>query len=130
MRRSARALIIQDKKLLLVGNNEIDMLWSPGGGIEDGESALDALPRELDEELGLKIKSAKQYEHYIHKGPEGKKELDMQYFLVEVEDTPVPNNEVERIYWYSKEDYKSGNLKISPTIGKTILPKLIEDDLL
>jgi hypothetical protein len=42
----------------------------------------------------------------------------------------VPNNEVERIYWYSKEDYKSGNLKISPTIGKMILPKLIEDDLL
>jgi 8-oxo-dGTP diphosphatase len=66
MRKSARALIIKDKKLLLVGNSELGIFWSPGGGLEKEETPLEALKRELHEELGLELKSAKHYADYIH----------------------------------------------------------------
>jgi len=129
MRKSARALIIQNKKLLLVGNNELDMLWSPGGGIEN-ESALDALKRELQEELGAELKSATHYVNEIYEDPAGKDDRDMQYFLVEIDGEPTPNNEVKSLYWYSRADHEAGTPKISPTIGRTIVPRLIEDGLL
>jgi 8-oxo-dGTP diphosphatase len=131
MRKSARALIIKNKKLLLVGNSELGILWSPGGGIEGSETPLEALKRELKEEVGLKLKSAKHYIDHIHKDPTGEsKDRDMKFFIVEAEGTPAPNNEVEIIYWYSRQDYEVGKPKVSPTISSTIVPKLIEDGLL
>jgi 8-oxo-dGTP diphosphatase len=130
MRRSARALIIKDKKLLLVGNNEVDFFWSPGGGIEESESHHDALKRELQEEVGLELKSAKHFASYVSRSPNPDEGLDMEFFIVEADGEPEPNNEVEVLYWYSAEDFRSGVPKVSPHIGKTILPKLIIDRLL
>jgi 8-oxo-dGTP diphosphatase len=130
MRKSARALIIKDKKLLLVGNSELGIFWSPGGGIEKEETPLEALKRELQEELGLELKSAKQYIDHIHKDPEGKGDRDMKFYIVETVGVPTPNNEIEMIYWYTKHDFELGEPNVSPTISKTIVPKLIEDGLL
>jgi 8-oxo-dGTP pyrophosphatase MutT (NUDIX family) len=51
-RVSAKAVIIQDGKVLLVQENE--RWWSlPGGGIDHGETVSAALKRELEEELGV-----------------------------------------------------------------------------
>jgi 8-oxo-dGTP diphosphatase len=62
LRQSARALIIDpDDQVLLVhfdwpGLEPAGGFWAnPGGGIESGESRLDALQRELREEVGLHI---------------------------------------------------------------------------
>jgi 8-oxo-dGTP diphosphatase len=130
MRKSARALIIKDKKLLLVGNSAQNKFWSPGGGIEGNETPIEALRRELHEELGLNLKSAAHYADYIHQNSAGKNERDMKYFLVETEGIPTPNNEIDIIHWYSKEDFELGEPSVSPTISKSIVPKLIEDGLL
>lgn len=48
----ARALIIQDTKVLLCQNRERGYWYLPGGHIEPGEAAADALKREILEELG------------------------------------------------------------------------------
>lgn len=58
LRRSARALVVDaDERILLAAFDFGDrQLWAtPGGGIEPGESVLEALRRELDEELGFAL---------------------------------------------------------------------------
>lgn len=51
----ARAIIVQNHKLLVCKNKARNYYFFPGGHIEFGETAKDALKRELKEELGLKI---------------------------------------------------------------------------
>jgi 8-oxo-dGTP diphosphatase len=54
----ARAVIIKDEHILLCRTKNLnpDFYFLPGGHIEHGESACNALIRELQEELGFKFK--------------------------------------------------------------------------
>ncbi len=61
LRHAARALVIDsdDRILLLrVIVDDVSVWIAPGGGIETGESPLDALRRELVEEIGLRFTDA------------------------------------------------------------------------
>lgn len=68
MRRSARAILItKDKKIVLIKRTkpEKEIYYvTPGGGIEDGETPLQAVKRELKEETGSDILSAEFLFHF------------------------------------------------------------------
>ena len=54
-----RAIILNDKgQVLLIKHTYTDLWYLPGGGVNKKEHLLDALKREMDEELRLKIKDA------------------------------------------------------------------------
>ncbi len=61
LRRSVRALIVNDSQRILLGRHALaqppgSAVWAaPGGGVENEESDLDALKRELREEVGLVV---------------------------------------------------------------------------
>ena len=56
-------------------------LWEfPGGKIDDGEAAIDALRRELVEELGVEITAAAPYMALHHEYPD--RIVDLEFFLV------------------------------------------------
>lgn len=46
-----RAVIIRKGKILLCKNNELGHLYLPGGHVDEGELAREALPREIGEEI-------------------------------------------------------------------------------
>lgn len=55
-RPSARAIIVKDNMIALVYSVKEKYYKFPGGGIKDGEDIIDALIREVREEVGLIVK--------------------------------------------------------------------------
>lgn len=49
------AIIMKDKKLLMVGNERADYFYSVGGRVKFGETAEEAVIREVEEETGVKM---------------------------------------------------------------------------
>ena len=54
-RPSARGVIIKDGKVAMIHSEKYDYFKFPGGGIEEGESPIDAVIREVKEESGLTV---------------------------------------------------------------------------
>ncbi|MDO9629670.1 MAG: NUDIX domain-containing protein [Acholeplasmataceae bacterium] len=97
-RKTVRAIIINE-------NNEVQMLYSklfddytfPGGGIKKNESDIEALKRELHEELGaLHVEIIKPF-GYIEELRYGLKETDdiylqtSYYYLCKIKEFTTPN---------------------------------------
>ena len=58
VRNSARSIIIVGGKIAMVHSLKYDYYKFPSGGIEQGESPVDAMIRETREEAGLVVKPA------------------------------------------------------------------------
>ena len=54
-RPSARGIIIKDHKVAMIHSKKYDYYKFPGGGIEEGESPVEAMIREVKEESGLTV---------------------------------------------------------------------------
>ncbi len=124
--RRAGALIIRDKRILLVSNDELGLYWTPGGRLNAGEDYQQALRRELAEELGVKINKAKLFSQVSHDYTPTAK-----YFLVDVVGEPATvSKEITKIGWFSRQDIEFGNTKVTPNFTKEIFPQLIKAGLL
>ena len=97
MRDSARSIIIRNGKIAMIHSLKYDYYKFPGGGIEPGENAVDALIREAAEEAGLTVipDSIREYGcvHRIQKSTVKEDEFFVQdnyYFLCDVEEVVRP----------------------------------------
>ena len=96
-RDSARSIIIKNGKIAMIHSLKYDYYKFPGGGIEPGESATDALIRETAEEAGLTVipDSIRDYGcvHRIQKSTAKEDEYFVQdnyYYLCDVEESVRP----------------------------------------
>lgn len=99
VRDSARSIILKNGLVAMVHSLKYDYYKFPGGGIEAGETAVEAMIRETREEAGLVVipESVKEY-GYVHRVQKSKANeterfvQDNYYFLCEAEETPASQN--------------------------------------
>lgn len=95
---------LQDKKLIFAtvkGQGEFKGLWEfPGGKIEEGESPQQALVREIQEELNVKIKVGTLIETIEYDYPTF--HLSMDCFWCEIIDGEIKLLEADEAKWLSK----------------------------
>ncbi|MGC2399539.1 MAG: (deoxy)nucleoside triphosphate pyrophosphohydrolase [Acidobacteriaceae bacterium] len=79
------ALILREEKVLICQrrpDQPMALKWEfPGGKVEQGESAEEALRRELDEELGISADIGHRVAHTLHTYRSGTA-IDLQFFAV------------------------------------------------
>ncbi len=120
------AIIIHDKKILLVSGKGFLFYWTPGGKIESGESHETALVRELQEEIRVTVVSSQPYIIYKTVNEATGKHQTVYSYLVHYEGEISPDNEITTYGWFSKEKLPP----ITDGIKSHILPKLLSDGFL
>ena len=104
MRTVVAALITRDSKLLVCQRKRNDsnaLRWEfPGGKVEAGESAAEALVRELREELGVAATIGAEVYRTKHRYKELQDDLVLIFFWATVGDSaPLQNLAFERFEW-------------------------------
>ncbi len=98
-RNSARSIIIRNGKIAMIHSQKYDYYKFPGGGIENGETAIDAMIRETREETGLIVipDTVREYGyvHRIQRSDNDTTEVFIQdnyYYLCDTLDRPASQN--------------------------------------
>lgn len=120
---AAALLIGADGRTLLVRKRGTQAFMQPGGKIDAGESAAQALARELEEELGLRIDPASAGYLGSFAAPAANEpgfEVRCELFEVRTNAQLVPAAEIEEIVWVSADSH--GQLNLAPLTRDTILP--------
>ena len=76
----------------------------PGGKIENGESKIDALKREIFEELNITLNIESFFMTVLHEYPDF--ELTMHSYICEVDTNEIVLNEHISLKWLNKKDLK------------------------
>jgi 8-oxo-dGTP diphosphatase len=122
--------IVRDDKLLMVRDKENGLLIFPGGVVEGNETDEECLEREIQEELGVKIK--KDTLKYVGKfsGPAyGKKDTELEFdmYAGEVEGELKPQGEIVSLHWFDKRtDWD----KVTEIGRYKLIPGLIQKNIL
>lgn len=123
IRIAAALLLGPDGRTLLVRKRGTLAFMQPGGKIEAHEQPVQALARELEEELGLTIDPA----HARYLGPFSAPAANEPGFTVQAEvflltiDAPVsPAAEIEEVRWIDPAG--DSDLVLAPLTGGVILP--------
>lgn len=125
------AIIMQDRKILMVGNERADYLYSVGGRIQFGETAEEAVVREVLEETGVKMEIDRLgfvHENYFYGDAPSKQgklvyEISLYFYMKVPRDfTPVSqsfteDDSREYLRWVSLDE----NRKVYPEFFRTEL---------
>jgi len=105
---TAGLVVIKDRKVLLAYSSNKKAFYLPGGKIDAGETPVQALQREIEEELNLVIPSEElQYFMHITAPAFGENGLIMEQecFLHHLTTTPLPSAEVAAIEFFDAAGY-------------------------
>lgn len=123
IRIAAALLIGSDGQTLLVRKRGTQAFMQPGGKIDPGEQPLEALARELHEELGLRIDPAVAVYLGQFCAPAANEPgfvVQAELFRVNVSVPVTPAAEIEEVRWIDPAG--DGDLFLAPLTRDLILP--------
>ncbi|ROO32637.1 NUDIX hydrolase [Pseudomonas sp. 7SR1] len=123
IRIAAALLIGPDGRTLLVRKRGTRAFMQPGGKIEAHEQPVQALTRELDEELGLAIDPTQARYLGAFSAPAANEPgfvVEAQVFLLSIDAPVSPAAEIEEVRWIDPAG--DGGLLLAPLTGEAILP--------
>lgn len=112
-----RALIVDDKKVLLVQHTYLPQWYTVGGAVEKGETPLQALKRELYEEVGaICTEEPKLFSVYFSNNE--KRDDYIIFYIVENNQFTASNSpEIQEKKWFEFENLPED---VSPATRKRI----------
>jgi 8-oxo-dGTP diphosphatase len=122
--------IIRNNRLLVQEEDEEQNFLLPGGRAEDGETAEQALYRELQEELGIELDMASLVplgEYIDEAGSIPDALVQVNLYQGRFSGELKPCGEVKRLVWLSKDDDLS---QTNPVTRNKIIPSLIKKGIL
>jgi 8-oxo-dGTP diphosphatase len=116
--------IVEDGRIMLVRKRGLDMFILPGGKQEPGESDIDALLRELREEIGCRIRGRPKFVGVFRDAAGGAPGVDVEVTMHKgtLIGTPTPMAEIEEIRWVSLE---RPEVPVAPSLSNLIMPYLL-----
>ncbi|GAA4587173.1 NUDIX domain-containing protein [Planotetraspora phitsanulokensis] len=99
---------LEDGRVLSTRSRGKDVFYFPGGKREPGESDLDTLAREIDEELAVTVVPSTAallgtFEAQAH-GHGGGVTVRMTCYTADHLGTPTPSSEIEEVVWLTYAD--------------------------
>ncbi|HWZ66175.1 MAG TPA: NUDIX domain-containing protein [Patescibacteria group bacterium] len=129
----ASGIILKDRKVLVGRSTGKEYFIHPGGKIEPGETAKQAVIRELKEEFQIDVLEEDLEEFDKNSAPAANSpEIDvhMEVFLVKKwQGDIIPDNEIEENRWLTSDvpkDIKIGSIMEHETIPKLKFQNLID----
>ncbi len=122
-------LLVEDESgrfLMCKKDHSTSLLILPGGCIEDGETDMECLNRELAEELGQvtprNVQWVGRYTAIAHNDdPNIRKTLEIRLYRGELEGIPAARGEIRELLWFGKDDDPG---LLTPIFTDHILPDL------
>ena len=124
-------LIYEGKRLLVCqrkAGGPFGLKWEfPGGKVETGEKLSEALSRELKEELGIEVASAREVFRHTHRYGAPPVEIELAFFSVERYHGAVANRVFSQIRWAESAelatlDFLDGDLPLIKRLLSNELP--------
>jgi 8-oxo-dGTP diphosphatase len=122
--------VIEGDCLLLVKKRNSDFYILPGGKPEQGETDIETLSREIDEELGCGIAADRlwflgTFSDEVAGVPDAR--VTIRLYAGALVGTPSPRSEIASLRWWKRTEYKEQTL--APSLRYSILPFLCDANL-
>lgn len=134
MRIRVSIVIIENKSLLVLKGSKHPynkFYFTPGGKVEENETALEAVDRECFEEIGIKPNAVKYFLSYTSLLPGTNEKQLVKCYLAELDTSKLNiGAEITKYKWYTKSNYLSNDIKLAESIYENLIPKLIEKDII
>lgn len=128
---TAGLLVVKNNELLLTYSRNKQAWYLPGGKVDVGESSIQALVREVYEELAVRLDEKKlTYYYHITADAYGEENLIMEQdcFRYPSLENVKASMEIEAVAYFSLASYKKENIQVEGVL--MAFDKLIADGLL
>ncbi len=94
--------VIDEKKLLMVRKKGSTYWQIPGGHIEEGETPVEALTRELREELQVAVdeQGLREVGEFRDRAVDSDEEFRLTLYAGAIVGTPTPSSEIREYMWF------------------------------